>query len=359
MSNHPSKQDILLAKQALDSLIKKARVHLYKPIQIAEILHRDRTIGDIDALNKETYRNKSKTWRDVVCNQFLGRTSSSSQKYQDDLFNDNAIPPVILNTLISVNRSYSGAVEAYIYERFATRFTQMNAGLDYCRTHTTEDFVLVDFINLFWQEAGLRRSIDKIYEMVVYALFSSLVQAMDVYVEIGFNPERGDILKQFSEFSKKVLGLTVDTPKIRHLAHVHRVGVTNAADRGLDMWSSFGVAIQIKHLSLTEELAEGIVQTVSSDRIVVVCKDAEQKLIVSLLNQLGWRAKIQSIITESELVAWYEEALRGEYASQTANAVLKALTEEIQIEFPATNLQEWNLFINERGYTELETENIW
>ena len=137
------------------------------------------------------------------------------------------------------------------------------------------------------------------------------------------------------------------------------MGVTNAADRGLDMWSSFGVAIQIKHLSLTEELAEGIVQTVSSDRIVVVCKDAEQKLIVSLLNQLGWRAKIQSIITESELVAWYEEALRGEYASQTANAVLKALTEEIQIEFPATNLQEWNLFINERGYTELETENIW
>ena len=69
MSNHPSKQDILLAKQALDSLIKKARVHLYKPIQIAEILHRDRTIGDIDALNKETYRNKSKTWRDVVCNR--------------------------------------------------------------------------------------------------------------------------------------------------------------------------------------------------------------------------------------------------------------------------------------------------
>ena len=27
------------AREALDSLIKKARVHLYKPIQIAEILH--------------------------------------------------------------------------------------------------------------------------------------------------------------------------------------------------------------------------------------------------------------------------------------------------------------------------------
>ena len=36
------------AKKALDNVIKKSRVHLYKPIQIAEILYRDRTVGDID-----------------------------------------------------------------------------------------------------------------------------------------------------------------------------------------------------------------------------------------------------------------------------------------------------------------------
>lgn len=33
------------AKQALDKVISKGRVHLYKPIQIAEILYRDRTEG--------------------------------------------------------------------------------------------------------------------------------------------------------------------------------------------------------------------------------------------------------------------------------------------------------------------------
>ena len=61
-------------------------------------------------------------------------------------------------------------------------------------------------------------------------------------------------------------------------------GVTNAADRGLDMWANFGMAIQIKHLSLTEELAENVVSSVSSDRIVIVCKNSEEKLIVSLFN---------------------------------------------------------------------------
>jgi hypothetical protein len=39
--------DILQAKQVLDKVIAKSRVHLYKPIQIAEILHRDRTERDL------------------------------------------------------------------------------------------------------------------------------------------------------------------------------------------------------------------------------------------------------------------------------------------------------------------------
>lgn len=41
----PRRED---AKNALDMVIQKSRVHLYKPIQIAEILYRDRTVGDID-----------------------------------------------------------------------------------------------------------------------------------------------------------------------------------------------------------------------------------------------------------------------------------------------------------------------
>ncbi len=36
------------AKESLDTIIKKARVHLYKPIQIAEILYRDSEGGQED-----------------------------------------------------------------------------------------------------------------------------------------------------------------------------------------------------------------------------------------------------------------------------------------------------------------------
>jgi type II restriction enzyme len=105
----------VFSSQALDKVIDKARVHLYKPIQIAEILYRDRTEGDIVLSDIDTYRTASRKWRDLICITFLGRTSTSSARYQDDLFNDNAIPPNVLSILGEENKLKNGIVEAYIY----------------------------------------------------------------------------------------------------------------------------------------------------------------------------------------------------------------------------------------------------
>lgn len=261
------------AKNAIDSLIKKARVHLYKPLQIAEILYRDRTKKDISLPDMETYRNTSKRWRDEVCIRFLGRASTSSARFQDDLFNENAIPPKVLSHLGEINREKNGIVEAYIYRRFHERMSQMSSGLNYCKQHDEKTFSLQEFINLFWHEPGLRRSIDKIYEIVVYSLFSALVEAIGVTVEVSMNPDKEEILQEFEEFAKLVIRLSPECHSFKIDAKIHRVGVTNASDRGLDMFANFGLAIQIKHLSLTEELAEDIAHSVSADRIVIVCKD--------------------------------------------------------------------------------------
>ncbi len=349
--------NIIEAKQALDKVIDKARVHLYKPIQIAEILYRDRIEQDITLSDLTTYRTKSKKWRDVICIQFLGRTSTSSARYQDDIFNDNAVPPAILEILGKENRATNGIVEAYIYRKFLQRFSQVSTGLDYCVIHDKTDFKLDEFLAMFWHEAGLRRSIDKVYEIIVYALFAVLVEALEVSVEVSMNPDKTDILREFADFAKSVIQLTPEQTTINLKARINRVGVTNAADRGLDMWANFGLAIQIKHLSLTEELAENIVSSVSADRIVIVCKDTEQKIIVSLLNQMGWKSKIQSIVTESDLLRWYEKALRGKFADVVGDAVLKKLSDEIQVEFPTTDKKEFLQFIEKRGYHKLTGEN--
>ncbi|TAE19509.1 MAG: HaeII family restriction endonuclease [Bacteroidetes bacterium] len=350
--------NIQTAKEALDKVIDKSRVHLYKPIQIAEILYRDRIIQDITLTELETYRNPSKKWRDKICVPFLGRTSTSSARYQDDLFNENAVPPATLAVLGKENKSKNGIVEAYIYKRFAERFSQMSVALDYCTKHSPQTFQLNDFLDLFWKEAGLKRSIDKIYEIVVYALFSALVEVLELTVEVSYNLAKVSILQEFGDFSSNVLNLSSNTPHFQSTAKIYRVGVTNAADRGMDMWANFGLAIQIKHLSLSEEVAENIVNTITADRIVIVCKEVEQKTILSFLNQLGWKSRIQSIVTEKDLVNWYEKALRGVYAEQIGSKVLEILQNEIQVEFPATKNVEFDSFFEGREYHRLH-DSFW
>lgn len=323
--------------KALDTVIRKSRVHLYKPIQIAEILYRDRVFQDINLLNLEDYRTKSKHWRDEVCQLLLGRVCTSSAKFQDDLFNENALPPALIYELGKENRKTCGAVEAYIYRQFTDKHSQISDALNYCSNATKEDFDVKKFIDSFWNEPGLKRSLDKIYEIIVYALFSTLVEVLKMQVEISIDPQNFELLKEFNDFAKMIMCIDFSTPKYAQNAKVYRVGVTNAADRGLDMYSNWGPAIQIKHLTLDIELAENIVGNVSSDRIVIVCKDAERDIILSLLTQIGWRSHIQSIVTENNLIEWYEKALRGKYADIIGEKLLQCLCEQISAEFPSVN----------------------
>lgn len=344
------------AKAALDTVINKSRVHLYKPIQVAEILYRDRVHKDINLLSLEDYRTKSKKWRDDVSIVLLGRVSTSSTRFQDDLFNDNAIPPAILNVLGQENRRTNGAVEAYIYSKFDDKHKQLSNALTYCLDANIETFDVKKFIDSFWNESGLKRSLDKIYEIIVYALFSTLVEAMNLKVEVTVEEDAYSLLKEFEDFTQKIMCLDCSTPQRIQEAKVYRVGVTNAADRGLDMYSNWGPAIQIKHLSLDLSLAESIVNNVSSDRIVIVCKDAEKDVIVSLLSQIGWRSHIQSIVTENDLIDWYEKALRGSYSSQIGEKLLYSLASEIAEEFPSVNRTPE--FIKNRHY-ELVSDPFW
>lgn len=325
------------AKRALDTVIDKGRVHLYKPIQVAEILYRDRIYKDIDLSNLEDYRTQSKKWRDAVTIPLVGRKCTSSARFQDDLFNDNATPPSVLVVLGNENRRTNGAVEAYIYNQFTNKHIQLSKALDYCLNASVENFYVKNFIDSFWNEAGLKRSLDKIYEIIVYALFSTLVEALHLEVEITVKEDAYPLLKEFEDFSQKVMCLNSSTPQYIQDAKVYRVGVTNAADRGLDMYSNWGPAIQIKHLSLDVTLAKNIVNSVSSDKVVIVCKDAEKDIIISLLSQIGWRAHIQSIVTENDLINWYEKALRGKYSTILGDKLLFCLAQEIAEEFPSVD----------------------
>jgi type II restriction enzyme len=346
------------AKNALDSVITKSRVHLYKPIQIAEILFSERTNSDlnINLMELETYRTRSKKWRDIVCMQFLGRVSTSSAKFQDNLFEDNAVPPMLLAALGIENNDNNGIVEAYIYDKFEEKHMQLENALNYCLQSTKESFKLMDFLNQFWEQPGLKRSLDKIFEIVIYSLFEVITTAMKVKIDIYYGSETTGILDEFSEFAEKVLNLNSENNRKTLDAHFHRVGVTNAADRGLDMYANFGSVVQIKHLSLDEDLAKDVVTSITSNKIIIVCKSIEESIINSLLTQIGWRSRIQAVITVDELVSWYEKALTGTYSEELGERIISTLSDEIKNEFPSVGNNDFQQFKNDRGYNNLSNE---
>lgn len=332
------------ARKSLDKIIGKARVHFYKPIQVAEILYRDRVFGDINLGELETYRTKSKAWRDRITQRTLKRVCTSSAKYQDNLFDDNAIPTAVIVALGEENRRTNGAVENYIYQRFAQKHEQLANALRVCTETSRENFDVEKFLDAFRIEAGLKRSLDKIYEIVTYALFSALIEEMDLQVSVSVKETKVRSMMEFSDFSQKILRLEptklVDTEQ----AKVFRVGVTNAADRGLDMYSNWGPAIQIKHRQLDEELKEEIIESISSDRIIIVCKNIKEDL-------KEYRNRIQSIVTENELVAWYKKALRGGVSAALGENLLRKLRQEIALEFPSVG--ELPALLRERHYDEI------
>lgn len=345
------------SKEALDKIIRKSRVHLYKPMQIAEILFHQRLGVSLDLRDLETYRNVSKKWRDEVSNKLVGRICTSSQKFQDNIFESNAMPPPLLEELGDFNREQHGLVEAYIYLRLRKRLSMVIEGLDYVQQTGMDGFDLQNFLDLFTEEPGLKRSVDKVYEIVVYSLFSTIVRALRVEVSLSVEEADPEILADFNHFLELVLGLSEERTSITLPAKLYRVGVTNAADRGLDMWANFGSAVQVKHISLSEDLAEDVSQTISADRIVLICLDAEAAIIDRITRQLPFSDRFQGIITLSDLKEWYSLCLSDKYKGTLGEQILKDLEREFKSEFPVT--AEIDLFLEERGYSPAMLSGDW
>ena len=352
----PTEREIL-AKQVLDTVIRKSRVHLYKPIQVAEILFHHRTERGWDLKDLESYRNISKRWRDDISMLLIGSRSTSSQKYQDNLFEANAVLPNILAHLGTINKRGGGFVEAYIYDALRSRLSLIHTVYAYIHTTKPEDFSLKELVALFQGMAGLRKSTDKIYEILVYALFTTIVRALKVQVTLEIGNKDKEVLKKFDQFIQTVLGIDAKRTKITLPATLHRAGIANAADGGLDMWANFGPAIQVKHLTLTPEITEDIADGITADRIVIVCLDTEKETIETLLQQVGWKERIQGIVTISDLDNWYATCLNKKYRSGLGKNLLKDVEREFVTEFPSS--KKIDSFIQKRGYNQITMPTNW
>jgi len=335
------------AKKCLDKVINKGRVHFYKPFHIAEVLRRHR-IGELkDLLDLESYRSISKRWRDAVSQGLVGRASTSSAKYQDDVFNVNACPPEALAALGKINKATSGGVEAYIYLMFELRVGQITGLSKKLKCATPSTFSLDAVMGIFTSEAGLKRSIDKVFEILVYALFSTIVRALRLQITIELAQPDSRMIASFGDFLVKVVGMKEDGSKFVLPGSMFRLGATNASDRGLDIATNFGPAIQVKHLTLDEEEMSDIFDGITADHVVIVCKDAHKDRVEGLVRQLSLEGKLRGFVTLGDIERWYGACL-NEYPKSLGRTLLEDLYREFTTEFPS--VENLRPFMEDRGY---------
>ena len=350
----PTIQD---AKERLDDIINKGRVDLYKPIQIAEVLRRSRLQGDIDVGNRDTFQNPSLHWRNDVTRLLLGKISTSSANYQHDIWNQKAMPPELLKVLDSENKRTNGGVERYIYLRFNERQETVSGIIDFIERASPKDFQLRALLESFVAQKGIKRSVDKAYEIVAYSLFETIVVALGTTIKVSIPSKSKELLTEFSDVARVLLGIEAGKDSWETHAHVYRVGVTNAADRGLDMWANFGPAIQVKHMTLDKKLAQSIIDQVESDHIIIICRDADAEIIEIVAKQISWGRRVRGIMRESELIEWYERCLRGKFSKQLAKQLLECLANGFKAEFPQASAV--IDFLREREYLSLHADEFW
>ncbi len=355
--------DLQEAKTRLDLIMKKSRTRFYKPIQIAETLYHSRVEGSINILDIKTYRTSSIQWRDQITTNFYGHHSTSSSRYQDDIWNNHAMPPHILNILDQENKQNLGLVETYIYSKFIERQGVIAAVIEKIKEsrNLPKDFYLKDLLSLFRKQSEIKRNIDKCYEIITYSLFETIIRSLKVQITVKVPQDNYKLLEEFQDLTKVLLNVGTTQLEWTELAHIYRVGVTNTADRGLDMWSNFGPAIQVKHLTLKINDAEHIVDQVESDHIVIVCRDADAKIIEAIMKQIGWGQRVRGIVTETQLEKWYNNCLRGQFTETLSPLLFDLLIQSFENEFPEATDQATLIekFCQSRGYSTINLPEFW
>ncbi|MFA5865186.1 MAG: HaeII family restriction endonuclease [Phycisphaerae bacterium] len=188
--------------------------------------------------------------------------------------------------------------------------------------------------------------------------FNTITKYLNATISLSVDPQ-SDILKDFQEFAKMVLGVDSDHHEIRRPARLYRVGTTNAADGGLDMWANFGPAVQVKHLSLSPAHFEDICGCIQADQIVIVCKKIEALSIEAVLTQVGFKDRIRGIITELDLKRWYRLACGNKYAQTIGKDLLQAIVDEIALEFPLAQSEKVRQFVKDRDYDFSRLKENW
>jgi type II restriction enzyme len=123
------------------------------------------------------------------------------------------------------------------------------------------------------------------------------------------------------------------------------------------MVANFGSAIQVKHLTLDADAIADICDGLTADRIVIVCKDTEVKVVDAVIKQLGLSDRLQGLVTFGDLQTWYKVCLSPQNRGTLGESLLKDFICEFSNEFPS--LDGLEKVMTDRKYQTVKLSKNW
>jgi hypothetical protein len=320
-----------LALQQLDRVIALSRVEMYKPIQIAEILREYTKNKSFSPASLETYRSLSRDLRNKVTLELIGKVSTSSMRYQDDVWNPSALPPAAVTTLANFNCHHE--VDEYIYQHVYAKSLQMieiRKILDGIKS--SED---VRSIFRLFDTPGLRSSADRLFEVFALAVLQTQIEKSNFTFILS-----GDSKTIAGLTGKKLISLAEGEGNQLKLA---KMGHTNAADAGLDIWTNFGVVVSVKNYFLSLDLFQSVLDDTPVGLLVIIC-ESTNSLVERELEKVAHEREVV-LITSEELLNDVEILLRDSVLSNVFIGKLKSFYDK---EFPLALTLE--TFMKKRKY---------
>lgn len=356
MTIHPSER-FADAWQRLDRLIANGRNQLLMPITIAEVLNKLAS-GDASLENLEAIRKDSYHWCGEVCQHLFRKSLSLNRSYWDKLYAQH-MPVDALTALAIENKARGGIAEAYVYARLRQTAESLQPLRQAICNGPGGGFTLQNFLTAFEKDKRLARSAGPAYEVIVHALFNAIAERVGARITISVAESEAAILGDFQDFCRLLLGVDAEKTTRTIDARLYRVGGTNSQDGGVDLWANFGPAIQVKHISLNPQKVGPIVESVQAEHIVIVCRKADKSKIDAVIQGAGWGSRVQGVITNIDLLRWYDLALGPKHAVAMAGPLFRTLLTEFDDEFPLANPAVIDTFARTRGYDRHTLDGVW
>jgi hypothetical protein len=93
--------------------------------------------------------------------------------------------PELLEILDRENKRTGRGVERYIYLKFSERQATVSSLIAYIDSQNEKSFDLKYLLDEFSAKAGIRRSIDKAYEIIADSLFETIVVSLEAEITIS------------------------------------------------------------------------------------------------------------------------------------------------------------------------------